>query len=182
MLLFVLYRPPMRTLLLLMLMSPPLLANDDALRRFEQLTAVVQFIRGEGPRVVYESEPNDENFLATSVSVPAKVSAQLAPSNDVDWFELSTVAQNQTIDIVFSTKASTNPNATWQVEWFGPNCGPSGGDVTLSRRNISADVSPFAYSIPACEMAVYKVQVRSSDPSTLFYDKAEYTLNLSYAN
>jgi hypothetical protein len=96
--------------------------------------------------------------------VPAKVSAELEASDDVDWFEVQTATENQMIDIVFSSATPTNVNATWQVEWFGPNCGSSAGDVTLSRRNISADASPFTYSIPACKAASYKVEVRSSDP------------------
>lgn len=181
-LLFVLYRDRMRIITFLLLLPTLSLASDDAQRRFEQLTAVVQSIRGDGPRVFYESEPNDENFIATPVLVPAKVLAQLESADDVDWFEIRTANQNQMIDIVFSTMSPTNPNATWQVEWFGPICGSSDGDVTLSRRNISADSSPFAYSIPTCKAAVYKVEVRSTDPSALFYDKASYSLNLSYPN
>ena len=94
-LLFILYRECMRIITFLLLLPTLSLASDDAQRRFEQLTAVVQSIRGDGPRVFYESEPNDENFIATPVLVPAKVLAQLESADDVDWFEIRTANQNQ---------------------------------------------------------------------------------------
>lgn len=179
---FVKYPAPMRIIIVVLLLPTLSLASDGAPRRFEQLTAIVQSVRGDRPRLAHEAEPNGENFIATLVMVPAKVSAELEASDDVDWFEVQTATENQMIDIVFSSGTPTNVNATWQVEWFGPICGSSAGDVTLSRRNISADASPFTYSIPACKAASYKVEVRSSDPDVLFYDNVTYFLSLSYSS
>lgn len=132
-----------------------------------------------GAPIIMPAEPNEENFMAVSVPVPAAIVGRLSYIDDRDWFELT--PDTPELKINFQAELNTE-NPYWQVEWFGPN-GPNcaeGGDYTISRRNIRPDPGGFAYSIPiACSGWTHKVVVRSYGPQTFLFDDSQYILTVS---
>lgn len=132
-----------------------------------------------GVPVVMPAEPNEENFMAVSVPVPAAIVGRLSSIDDRDWFELT--PDTSELKINFQAELNT-ATPYWQVEWFGPN-GPNcavGGDYTKSRRNIRPDLGGFAYTIPiACQGWTHKVVIRSNGPQSFFFDDSQYILTVS---
>lgn len=132
---------------------------------------------------VTESEYNDLNSTANVFTAPARIVGNLSSLTDEDWFELSTDRNNRMIDVTFSSLPNNSPGnqGRWQVEWYGKQC-PDKEGVTLSRRNLAISDEGFTYSVPACELGVYRVAIRVPQNYSYFHDSGEYSLQISLSD
>ena len=133
---------------------------------------------GDGLQVNMPAEPNNANFMASEVTAPVAVVGHLSDIYDEDWIQLT--PSGRELNINFQAELGKE-NATWQVEWFGPN-GPdcsTGGDITLSKRNVSPKEGGFSYLIPTpCPGYSHKVVIRAFGPQEFLFDDSQYVLTI----
>lgn len=122
------------------------------------------------PKILFESEYNDDPNFANSLLLTDTMIGSLSNSADTDWFKVM-INTGGTVSATFDV--SSMGFGIWSVYWYDPNM------LVMSGRNIGASVGApqLTYSFPAFTPGTYYLRVRAADPT--FYNGGSYRVSVS---